>query len=117
MILRKRIGINRYSTVPQVEELKSSPSGEAVAALLELSAPELVAKALDKELNAPTSSSKATQSGPINDLTSMVVKKKKKPTDADMISGSKPNGESNGSGKRKAENEDEGLAEAKKPKI
>ncbi len=96
----------------QVEELKSSPSGEGAG----LSAPEIVANALDEELNAPASSSKAPSGGPVNDLTSMVVKKKKRPLGSVEDDG-KAEGETNGSGKRKAEDEDEAASEAKKAKV
>jgi HAT1-interacting factor 1 len=54
-----------------VEELKTTPVDA------QPSAPALAAQALDQELNAG-SSSKIPQAA-INDLTSMVVKKKKKP--------------------------------------
>ena len=57
-----------------MEELKSAPNDERDSGL---SAPELAQRALDRELNtAPTST--ARQDLPVNDLTSMVVKKKKK---------------------------------------
>jgi SHNi-TPR. len=57
----------------QVEELKTMPSES-----LETTAPVLAAQALDKALNAgPSSEPVATQTA-VNDLTSMVVKKKKK---------------------------------------
>jgi HAT1-interacting factor 1 len=59
----------------QVEELKTSPSES-----LEATAPALAAQALDKELNAAQSSSLPSQIV-VNDLTSM-VKKKKIPEDS-----------------------------------
>jgi len=62
--------------IVQVEELKTSPSES-----LETTAPALVAQALDKELNAGQSSSLPSQTV-VNDLTSMVVKKKKIPEDS-----------------------------------
>ncbi len=96
----------------QVEELKSSPSGEGAG----LSAPEIVANALDEELNAPASSSKVPSGGLVNDLTSMVVKKKKKPLE-NVENDGKAEGETNGSGKRKAEDDDEAASEAKKAKV
>jgi HAT1-interacting factor 1 len=55
-----------------VEELKSAPNDERDGGL---SAPELAQRALDRELNA---ASAVSQDLPVNDLTSMVVKKKKK---------------------------------------
>jgi HAT1-interacting factor 1 len=61
----------------QVEELKTTPSEPA------LSAPALVAQALDQELNARVSLPSTNQTV-VNDLTSMVVKKKKRaPQDHD----------------------------------
>jgi HAT1-interacting factor 1 len=57
----------------QVDELKSAPNDERDGGL---SAPELAQRALDRELNDTTS--EARQDLPVNDLTSMVVKKKKK---------------------------------------
>ncbi|KAK2463620.1 hypothetical protein APHAL10511_004371 [Amanita phalloides] len=61
----------------KVEELKSSPNED-----IGLSAPELAAKALDKELNAGTSSFAAP--AVVTDLTSMVKKKKKNPPMEDL---------------------------------
>jgi HAT1-interacting factor 1 len=61
-----------------VEELKTSPSES-----LEATAPTLVAQALDKELNAGQSSSLPSQIV-VNDLTSIVVKKKKIPEDSSV---------------------------------
>jgi HAT1-interacting factor 1 len=58
--------------VAKVDELKSAPNDERDGGL---SAPELAKRALDRELNA---TSTARQDLPVNDLTSMVVKKKKK---------------------------------------
>jgi len=52
--------------------LKSAPNDERDGGL---SAPELAQRALDQELNATTT---VQQGLPVNDLTSMVVKKKKK---------------------------------------
>ena len=56
----------------QVDELKAAPNDERDGGL---SAPELAQRALDRELNAAPAPS---QDRPVNDLTSMVVKKKKK---------------------------------------
>ncbi|KAH9839941.1 uncharacterized protein C8Q71DRAFT_892623 [Rhodofomes roseus] len=66
----------------KVEELKTSPEEDAE------SAPAMVARALDGELNTKKPSAPAPQV--VNDLTSMVKKKKKDP-------------EANGTAKRKAE--------------
>lgn len=52
--------------------MKLAPNDEREGGL---SAPELAHRALDRELNA---SAAARQDQPVNDLTSMVVKKKKK---------------------------------------
>jgi HAT1-interacting factor 1 len=70
-----------------VEELKTTPND-----IQPTSAPALAAQALDQELNSGILSSKIPQAA-INDLTSMVVKKKKKPATDD------------GTGKRKAVDE------------
>ena len=82
----------------QVEELKASPNED-----LGLSAPELAARALDKELSAGTPSTAPTV---VTDLTSMVKKKKKKPTIEDT----------NG-GKRKAEGDTESSPIEKKARL
>lgn len=66
-------------------------------------APALVAQALDRELNAPSSSSTKADM-PVNDLTSMVVKKKKKPVEESPS-------------KRKAEDNGVAPASEKKPKL
>lgn len=88
--------VNNCSFFPlQVEELKTSPNEPSV------SAPALAAQSLDKELNGAASGSAAA---PVNDLTSMVVKKKKKAPDA-------PTG-----GKRKADG-DVGSPSEKKAKL
>ncbi|KAF8817471.1 hypothetical protein BYT27DRAFT_7074736 [Phlegmacium glaucopus] len=83
----------------KVEELKTSPNES-----LTTSAPALVAQALDRELNAGSSSSN-TKPTVVNDLTSMVVKKKKKVSDNSNAS------------KRKADEEAESLNVDKKPKL
>jgi len=79
----------------KVEELKTTPNEPAV------SAPALAAKALDQELNVTAAGS---GSAAVNDLTSMVVKKKKKAPDT------------NGVGKRKAD-DDAGSPSEKKAKL
>ncbi|KAH9951161.1 hypothetical protein B0H21DRAFT_776245 [Amylocystis lapponica] len=70
----------------RVEELKSPDKPDE-------SAPALAAKALDSELNASSASTGAPPQTMVNDLTGIVKKKKKAP-------------EANGTGKRKAEDED-----------
>ncbi|OBZ66699.1 NASP-related protein sim3 [Grifola frondosa] len=83
----------------KVEELKVTPN-EPVE-----SAPALVARALDSELNAPTQSpSGAFSSTVVHDLTSIVKKKKKAP-------------EANGAVKRKAEDEGGESPSEKKVKV
>jgi HAT1-interacting factor 1 len=77
-----------------VEELKTAPS-EPTA-----SAPALVAKVLDQELNAGSSGSAPAA---VHDLTSIVKKKKKAP-------------DTNGAGKRKADG-DAGSPSEKKAKL
>jgi hypothetical protein len=63
-----------------------------------ISAPELVAQALDQELNAGSRSAVNGQSGKVNDLTGMVKKKKKVDTsDATLNTAT--------GGKRKADDE------------
>ena len=57
-----------------MDELKSAPNDERDGGL---SAPELAQRALDRELNA-VPEVKQDLPLPVNDLTSMVVKKKKK---------------------------------------
>ena len=81
--------------------MKTAPDDDAGA-----SAPELAAKALDKELNATRASTNITTETKVNDLTS-IVKKKKKP----LVNIPEPNGAAahlpatasgSGSAKRKA---------------
>ena len=81
----------------QIEELKTTPN-EPVE-----SAPSMAANALDKALNS-SGGSLATGVAPVNDLTSMVVKKKKKAP------------ETNESTKRKAD-DDAGSPSEKKAKF
>ena len=72
MLLHALCRVIHHTAFEQVDELKSAPNDERDGGL---SAPELVQRALDRELNAaPT----PRQDLPVNDLTSMVVKKKKK---------------------------------------
>lgn len=83
--------------------MKTAPENDAGA-----SAPELVAKALDKELNAARATTDITETK-VNDLTSIVKKKKKPP-----INIPEPNGAAahlptiasgSGSAKRKADDD------------
>ena len=96
----------RDDLATKVEELKTNP------AEVHVSAPELAAKALDQELNLPRAS--VSQPAVVNDLTSMVVKKKKKApkvTDEMDVEGTD---EQQTGAKRKAEdNEDESGKRAK----
>ncbi|KAL0955274.1 hypothetical protein HGRIS_004164 [Hohenbuehelia grisea] len=96
----KELGELREDLALKVEELKTSPSE------MEGTAPALAAQALDKALNAGSSSSVTAQT-PVNDLTSMVVKKKKKA----------PAAEEGSSSKRKAEEEPSGSPGEKKLKL
>lgn len=90
-------------TCNQVEELKTSPNEPTE------SAPALVAKALDQELNA--AAALVAQQKEVNDLTGL-VKKKKKNADADA------NGTAaNATAKRKAEDECEDAQSEKKAKL
>ena len=59
----------------QVDELKTAPA-DGSGAVAELSAPDIVAKELDKELKAAPSGS-AIDKTKVNDLTTVVKKKKK----------------------------------------
>ncbi|KAH9967532.1 hypothetical protein BC827DRAFT_1123466, partial [Russula dissimulans] len=68
----KELGELKQDLALKVDELKSAPNDERESGL---SAPELAQRALDRELNA---AAPARQDLPVNDLTSMVVKKKKK---------------------------------------
>lgn len=93
----------------KVEELKTAPNEPVV------SAPEMVAKALDKELNAaPASSSKPSAPSAVNDLTSMVKKKKKAPEVAEAANGASS---TSSTGKRKAEDEGSASPSEKKAKL
>lgn len=84
----------------QVDELKTSPvTGELTKA------PELAARALDRELNAKPPTADVNKAV-VNDLTTM-VKKKKRPAEV--------NGSGDPTGKRKAD--DEAVSESKKAKV
>ena len=78
----------------QIEELKTTPAESSA------SAPELAAKALDSELNAPGASNTPQA---VNDLTSIVKKKKKNAEDTAV--------------KRKADSEMEDATSEKKARI
>ncbi len=84
-----------------MEELKTVPNEPAE------SAPAMAAKALDKELNAPSTVTNSTVPSTINDLTS-IVKKKKKAPDA--------NG-ARGATKRKADDVEDGLSSPTEKKV
>ncbi|KAI0306102.1 hypothetical protein B0F90DRAFT_964580 [Multifurca ochricompacta] len=87
----KELGELKQDLALKVDELKSAPNDERDGGL---SAPELVQRALDRELNAAPV---VRQDLPVNDLTSMVVKKKKKAPVLDASSVAE---------KRKAEDEE-----------
>ena len=84
----------------QVDELKAAPNDERDAGL---SAPELAQRALDRELNG-IGAPQVHLPAPVNDLTSMVVKKKKKAPPAPGLSGAAE--------KRKAEGDEEEVGKA-----
>ena len=86
-----------------MDELKSAPNDERDGGL---SAPELAKRALDRELNA---TAPARQDQPVNDLTSMVVKKKKKAPAVPEASGAAE--------KRKAEDEETQTSQDKKARL
>jgi HAT1-interacting factor 1 len=81
-----------------------------------LSAPALVAKSLDQELNAGSIASIIkSESLPVNDLTSIVKKKKKPINDASVTEDAHANGST--STKRKAEDGDASSPVDKKVKL
>lgn len=84
-----------------MEELKTIPNEPS------MSAPALAAKLQDEELNVASSGAASTAPLPVNDLTS-VVKKKKKPVAPDVHS-AHANGDTNEAGPTKRKAEDEGL--------
>ncbi|KAM5544245.1 hypothetical protein V8D89_001905 [Ganoderma adspersum] len=90
----------------KVDELKTSPNEPTD------SAPALVAKALDQELNVPSAAGPAKQSE-VHDLTGLVKKKKKNPE----ANGEPPAIASNGTAKRKAEDEADQTQSEKKVKL
>lgn len=85
-----------------MDELKTVPN-EPVE-----SAPAMAAKALDKELNAPSTVTNSTVPPVINDLTSIVKKKKKAPEPVDGA---------NGATKRKSDDVEDGLSSPSEKKV
>ena len=83
------------------------------------SAPELVAKALDKELNAARPTTSITTNTKVNDLTSIVKKKKKPPVDIPNPNGAtdQPLATASGSGSMKRKADDDPQEGDKKPKL
>ena len=98
----------------QIEELKTAPEDDAGA-----SAPELVAKALDKELNATRPTTDITTDTKVNDLTSIVKKKKKPPVNIPESNGvvAQPLAVASGSGSAKRKADDDPQEGDKKPKL
>lgn len=82
--------------------MKTSPAEESTD-----TAPDMAAKSLDKELNGGAGSSATPVQ--VNDLTSIVKKKKKAPEATEMNGG--------GSTKRKADNDPTGSPGDKKMKL
>ena len=80
--------------IRQIEELKTSPNEPSGSAV------DMVAQALDKELNAGTSGLTSSQ---VNDLTTMVKKKKKPAAEPAPAAEPVPNG--TGGEKRKADDD------------
>ncbi|KAI9448771.1 hypothetical protein BJY52DRAFT_303650 [Lactarius psammicola] len=100
----KELGELKQDLALKVDELKSAPNDERDGGL---SAPELAQRALDRELNAAPA---PRQDLPVNDLTSMVVKKKKKaPAPAPEASGAAE--------KRKAEGDEAHTPPDKKARL
>ena len=83
------------------------------------SAPELVAKALDKELNAAQPTTNITTETKVNDLTSVVKKKKKPPVAIPEPNGTaaQPPIVASGSGSTKRKANDDPQEGDKKPKL
>lgn len=83
------------------------------------SAPELVAKALDQELNAAGPTTNITTDTKVNDLTSIVKKKKKPPVDTLNLNGAtdQPLATASGSGGTKRKANDDPQEGDKKPKL
>jgi len=83
------------------------------------SAPELVAKALDKELNGAQPTTSITTETKVNDLTSVVKKKKKPPVAIPELNGAaaQPPVVASGSGSAKRKADDDPQEGDKKPKL
>lgn len=83
------------------------------------SAPELVAKALDKELNAAQPTTNITTETRVNDLTSVVKKKKRPPVAIPEPNGAtaQPPVVASGSGSAKRKANDDPQEGDKKPKL
>jgi len=104
----------RSDLMLKIEELKTVPVEDTGA-----SAPELVAKALDKELNAARPTTSITTDTKVNDLTSIVKKKKKPPVDVSNLNEAtdQPLATASGSGRMKRKAEDDPQEGDKKPKL
>ena len=89
-----------------MEELKTIPNEPG------LSVPALVAKALDQELNVASS----TKSLPVNDLTSVVKKKKKPAAEAETPQLDSETSAANPT-KRKAEDDGSSSPTDKRPRV
>ena len=95
-----------------MDELKSAPNDERDGGL---SAPELAQRALDRELNsAAPEAARRRQDLPVNDLTSMVVKKKKKAPAPAAAAVSEASGAAE---KRKAEDGEAQTSQDKKARL
>ena len=83
------------------------------------SAPDLVAKALDRELNTAQSTATITTETKVNDLTSVVKKKKKPPVFIPESNGvtTRPPVVASGSGSAKRKADDDPQEGDKKPKL
>ena len=94
--------------------MKTAPESDAGG-----SAPELVAKALDRELNAAWATTNITTETKVNDLTSVVKKKKKPPVNIPEPNGATANipDVSSGSSSTKRKADDDLQEGDKKPKL
>lgn len=91
----------------QVDELKTIPNEPSE------SAPALAAKALDQELGASAAVAVPAAPTQVNDLTSMVKKKKKPAVEAN----SEPSADINSATKRKAEDDASSSLSEKKARL
>ena len=91
-----------------------APTEESAA-----SAPELAAKALDKELNSARPTTNITTNTKVNDLTSIVKKKKRPLVDIPNLNGTtdQPLATASGSGSAKRKADDDPQEGDKKPKL